>query len=445
MADKFRTDDSQVLDSGIPFMVIEDNQPIGGARTSAQVSKWPLRNPDGTIYGLRIVAWNLPEIRAHKADGGLEITFPMSAAEFFSLEHTSDLQSAATWENLPFNTPNTGESVSVLRPETAANEFFRLSHVEPVPSDWNPDRPITLVVPWAAGGSTDQLARLLAEVLSPGIGQEIIVVNQPGNSGVDGTSAVLHAPQDGYTWLAGAAADIGLYQTLGLSQTKLADWTPFLPISLPQVYAVGSQSPYQDFDQLMAGFRDHPGELRVGSAGLSSAGRIAIERLRQKTGIEFIDVFYNGGIEVAAACAAGEIDVMAQAITDGVEYMRSGEIRPLATLAATPLEIEGLAQPIPPVDQWIPELSATGNYFGIFLTKSTPSNVVNALLDTWDTLVPNSLLVEEYARTNGASFNPVSGDAAQSATALYIEAAAWTLFDAGLTEISPADAGIPRP
>ncbi|MGA1238854.1 MAG: tripartite tricarboxylate transporter substrate-binding protein, partial [Limisphaerales bacterium] len=421
MAEKFRADDRQVLESGIPLMVFEDNQPIGGARTSAQVSKRPLRKPDGTIYGLRIIAWSLPEIQAHRADNTLELTFSKSAAAFFSLEHTTDIQQGATWQELPFSVLETGESVSVLRPATEVGEFFRLTHVEPVPTDWNPDRPITLVVPWAAGGSTDQLARLLAGVLSPGIGQEIIVVNHPGNSGVDGTTAVLHAPHDGYTWLAGAAADLGLYQTLGLSQTKLEDWTPFLPISLPQVYAVGSQSPYQNFDQLMAGFRDRPGELRVGSAGLSSAGRIAIELLRQKTGIEFIDVFYNGGIEVAAACAAGEIDVMAQAITDGVELMRSGQIRPLATLADTQLEIEGLDQPILPVNQWIPELSATGNYFGIFLTQSTPSNVVNAVQEVWDTLVPDSLLIEEYARTNGASFNPVSAASAQAATAGYIQ------------------------
>jgi tripartite-type tricarboxylate transporter receptor subunit TctC len=443
LAEKFGADDRRVMDSGIALVTVEDNQPLGGVRTSSQVTKRPLRRPDGTIYGLRILAWNIPQITARYSPDGFELSFPKSAAEF-TLERTQNFGDPTTWETVPF-TPTASDIITVTMPPSTAQSYFRLTHYEPVPNDWKPNRPITLVVPWAAGGSTDQLANLMAHVLESALGQKIIVVTLPGNSGSIGTAAVLNAPLDGYTWLAGASSDLGLYRILGLIETRLSDWTPFLPLSVPQVFAVGSQSPYQTFDQLLAGFRAKPGQLRAGSAGLSSAGRIAIELLREKIGIQFTNIFFNGGSEVAAACAAGTIDVMAQGITDGVAQMRSGQVRPLATLATEALTIEGLSQPIPPVSQWVPGLGVNGNYFGFFLPRGTPMNVVNAVQRVWDQVVPNSPEIQLYASANGAPFGPITGAAAQAAAASYIQSAAWTLFDAALTKVSPATVGIVRP
>src|SRR5688500_20326429 len=81
---------------------------------------------------------------------------------------------------------------------------------------WKPDRPITLIVPWAAGGSTDQMARIVATELESELKQKVVVVNQPGASGAVGTKGVLEGAKDGYTWAAGAAVDIGGYKVLGL-------------------------------------------------------------------------------------------------------------------------------------------------------------------------------------------------------------------------------------
>lgn len=444
LAEKFRADDRRVITSGIAFETIEDNQPLGGVRTSFQVAKRPLRRPDGTIYGLRILAWEIPQIRAGRREDSVELTFPGSAADF-TLERTRDLHDPMIWEAIPRGGPPANGPVSVMVPLSETQAYFRLTHQEPVPDDWTPDRPITLVVPWAAGGSTDQLARELVQILEGKLGQKIIVVTLPGNSGATGTAAVLSAPRDGYTWLAGAAADIGLYRILGLLDTKLSDWSPFLPLMYPQVFSVGPNSPYQTFDQLLAGFRAQPGRLRVGSAGVSSAGRIAIQLLQEKTGVQFSNVFFNGGSEVAAACAAGQIDAMGQGITDGIDLMRAGQVRPLATLSGEALMVEGLAQPIPPVSQWVPGLSASGNFFGLFLPKGTPANVLRTVQRIWDEVVPNSPELQAFARRNGSPFFPITGAAAQAEASKYIAVAAWTLFDAGLTKLSPASVGIPRP
>ena len=81
---------------------------------------------------------------------------------------------------------------------------------------WKPTKPINLIVPWAAGGSTDQVTRVTAAELEKVLGQKIVVVNQPGASGSIGTKSAWDAPRDGYTWVAGAAQDLGMYQTLGM-------------------------------------------------------------------------------------------------------------------------------------------------------------------------------------------------------------------------------------
>jgi hypothetical protein len=93
---------------------------------------------------------------------------------------------------------------------------------------WKPAKPIKLIVPWGAGGSTDQVTRVCAGELESALGQKIVVVNQPGASGSIGTKNTLDAPRDGYTWTSGAAKDLGTYQVLGMIDTLR--WSPCGPI-----------------------------------------------------------------------------------------------------------------------------------------------------------------------------------------------------------------------
>ena len=83
-------------------------------------------------------------------------------------------------------------------------------------AQWAPTKPITIIVPWAAGGATDQVTRLAAAELEPALGQKVVVVNQPGGAGSIGTKNAMEAPKDGYTWTAGAAKQLGTYPLLGM-------------------------------------------------------------------------------------------------------------------------------------------------------------------------------------------------------------------------------------
>src|SRR5215470_5566313 len=121
----------------------------------------------------------------------------------------------------------------------------------PAAADWKPSRPINLIVPWAAGGSTDQVTRLTATQLEPLLGQTIVIINQAGASGSLGTRSALDAARDGYTWTSGAAQDLGAYETLGLLKTRISDWNLFLNVANIQLLSVNANSSYNTAQELI--------------------------------------------------------------------------------------------------------------------------------------------------------------------------------------------------
>ena len=114
-----------------------------------------------------------------------------------------------------------------------------------------PHKPIRLVVPFAPGGSSTIVARSVAFEMEKALGQTIVIVNQPGASGAIGTKSALDAPKDGYTWTAGAAQDLGAYQSLGSVNTSIKDWHLFLNVANIQVIGVNPQRPWQNAKQLL--------------------------------------------------------------------------------------------------------------------------------------------------------------------------------------------------
>src|SRR6059058_3043665 len=133
--------------------------------------------------------------------------------------------------------------------------------------NWKPARPINLIVPWAAGGSTDQVTRVTAGELEKALGQTIVVINQPGASGSIGTKSALDAAKDGYTWTAGAAQDLGAYETLGSLKTRVTDWHLFLNVANIQVIAVNPKTPYNNPKELLDAMKAKPGQVSVATAG----------------------------------------------------------------------------------------------------------------------------------------------------------------------------------
>ncbi len=247
---------------------------------------------------------------------------------------------------------------------------------------WQPEQPITIIVPWSAGGSTDQVTRVVAGELEDALGQKVVIVNQPGASGSVGTKNAWEAPHDGYTWAAGAASDLGTYPVLGMLDTRLDDWALFLDVANVAVIGVNPDTPYQDVTQLLDAMKANPGEVSVATAGLSSAGHNAMEAIAQQTGVTYKHVTYDGGNPAVIATVAGETEVTTQLAAEQAEMIRAGRLRPLAVIGTEPLELAGYGT-IPPVTEVLPEISLATNYFGIWTPKDVPPEVLETMTAVW--------------------------------------------------------------
>ncbi|MBS0321960.1 MAG: tripartite tricarboxylate transporter substrate binding protein [Proteobacteria bacterium] len=311
-------------------------------------------------------------------------------------------------------------------------------------ADWKPTRPINLIVPWAAGGSTDQVTRATAAELEPVLGQKIVVVNQPGASGSLGTKSALEAPKDGYTWTAGAAQDLGAYETLGLLKTRITDWNLFLNVANVSVISVNADAPYKTVQELLAAMKAKPGAISVATAGVTSAGHNAMEAVARATGVTYKHVTYDGGNPAVVATVAGETVVTTQLAVEQADMIRGKRLRPLAVVGNKPLQLEGYGT-IPPLSDAVPGFSAPINYFGIFIPKGVPPEVIATLEKAWQTTISKSEALKKYAQSRGALFAPLYGAEAQKAVFPAVQANAWLMYESKKATISPDTVGIPKP
>lgn len=309
---------------------------------------------------------------------------------------------------------------------------------------WKPTHPINLIVPWAAGGSTDQVTRVTAAELEKALGQTIVIVNQPGASGAIGTKSALDAPKDGYTWTAGAAQDLGAYKTLGSVDTNIKDWHLFLTVANIQVIGVNPSRPWKTAKELLDDMKAHPGQISVATAGVTSAAHNAMDQIVKATGVKYKEVSYDGGNPAVVAAVSGEADLTTQLAVEQADMIRGKRLRPLATVSNKPLTLEGYGV-IPPLSDTVPGFTAPANYFGVFLPKGVPDEVVKTLDKIWANQIANSETLKKYATSRGALFDPLYGEAAQKAVFPAVQNNAWNLYNSGKAKVSPDTVGIPKP
>jgi tripartite-type tricarboxylate transporter receptor subunit TctC len=318
------------------------------------------------------------------------------------------------------------------------------SPAAPPSDDWQPNKPITIIVPWGAGGSTDQVTRVVAAELEGPLGQKVVIVNTPGASGSVGTNEALMAQHDGYTWAAGAAADLGAYKVKDLLDTTWDDWVLYLNVANVSVVAVNADQPYKDFGEFLAAMKAAPGQIAIATAGQLSAGHNAMEAIKAYTGISYKHVTYDGGNPAVIATVAGEAVATPQLAVEEADMLRGGRLRALAVLDTKPLNLKGYGE-IPPITNWIPEFESAPNYFGIWVPADAPAQVLETMGKIWDTTIKNSQALADYAAERGAVFDPAWGDAAIAKAMPFLQQVAWNYYDGGQATISPDTIGIMRP
>lgn len=312
-----------------------------------------------------------------------------------------------------------------------------------VHAQWKPTKPITIVVPWAAGGATDQVTRLAAAELEPALGQKIVVVNQPGGAGSIGTKSVMEAPKDGYTWTAGAAKQLGTYPLLGMLNSKVDDFHLYLSVTNVSIVSVNPQTPYQSLKQLLDDMKAKPGQVKVATAGNTSSGHFAMEAISKVAGVKYRHVTYDGGNPAVVATVGGESEVTTQLAVEQTEMLKGKRLRALAVVADQPLTIEGVGT-IQPITQTLPSFPKITTAFGIFIPKGVPQDVVATMDRLWAERIGKSDKIKQYAQQRGALFTPAQGKVAHDLVWPTVVEDAYMLQEAGMAKVTPESLGIKR-
>jgi tripartite-type tricarboxylate transporter receptor subunit TctC len=247
----------------------------------------------------------------------------------------------------------------------------------PAPAQTYPARAVELVVPFAAGGGTDLLARLVAEGLSKRLGQSFVPLNRPGGNTNTGTLQVVKSAPDGHTLVMasiGLAANPSLYRKLAFD--PLADLSPIsLLANSPTVLVVPPDLPVNSVAEFIAHLKAYPGALNYASYGAGSGPHLATELFRSMTGVDIVHVPYSGGGPAVVGVMSGSVQMLFASVLPVLGAIRGGKLKAIAIASA---ERSPLLSSVPTFQESGLDYR-TGTWFGLLAPARTPDGVVATL------------------------------------------------------------------
>lgn len=271
-----------------------------------------------------------------------------------------------------------------------------------------PDRAITIVVPFPAGGGTDTFARPLAQQLSEQLGQSVVVDNRGGAGGTLGAGVASRAAPDGYTFFMGGAHHVvapSIYKKLSYDIQK--DFEPVAMLAQPpQVIVVNpTKLPVKTVKELIDHAKANPGSVNFGSAGVGSTHHLAGELFALKSGVELTHVPYQGAGPMLTGLITGQVDLAFDGLGSSASHIRAGTIRPLAVAAAK-------RSPSLPDVPTVAEAGIPGyevsTWYAMWAPKGTPQDVVTKMASEI-TKALNSAKVKELWLSNGSATPNLTG------------------------------------
>lgn len=255
-----------------------------------------------------------------------------------------------------------------------------------------PQAPIRLIVPWAAGGTTDMIARVLSEPLARALGQPVIVDNKPGAGGNIGTAQAVKEKPDGYTLILATsttqAINPHLYQKTGFDPKK--DFTSIIYLgSVPNVLVVSAKSPFKSVQDVLNQARKDPGKLSYGSGGNGSSQHIAGSMFKQAANVEILHVPYKGGAPAVSDLMAGQIDIMLD--TGSMGHIQGGSLRALAVASAK--RVPALPQVPTFAEAGLPGLQAAA-WYGVTGPAGIPKEIVGRLNGEFNKLLKDPVVAK---------------------------------------------------
>lgn len=242
-----------------------------------------------------------------------------------------------------------------------------------------PNKTVRVIVPWAAGGSTDSIGRIVAAKLTEYTGQQFVIDNRAGATGTIGHAQAAKSPPDGYTLLIGTNSTFAIAPHLYKSLQYDTD-ASFAPIALlaisPQILSVHPSIPVQSIKELIALAKAKPGQLIFSSAGPGSTSHLATELLMNMAGIKMIHVPYKGGGPSAQALLGGETMLSFVDVITALPFAKIGKLRPLAASTA---KRSAMMPELPTISEAGLKGFESSTTFAAFAPAGTPKDVVNKL------------------------------------------------------------------
>jgi tripartite-type tricarboxylate transporter receptor subunit TctC len=238
-----------------------------------------------------------------------------------------------------------------------------------------PSRPITMVVPWGAGGGTDATARIVAAMMEKEMGQPVNVVNRTGGNGVVGHSAIASAPADGYT-LGMITVEISMMHWAGLTDLKPTNYTPLALMNIdPAAVTVRADSPYKTVNDLLAAIKANPGKFKASGTGQGGIWHLALAGMLKDQKMEISAAPWvpsNGAAPAMNDLAAGGIEFVTCSLPESRALIDAGKARPLTIMANQP---SGLNPNVPTLKTATGSNWAIGAWRGIAGPKGLPADV----------------------------------------------------------------------
>jgi len=239
-----------------------------------------------------------------------------------------------------------------------------------------PNKPIRLMTPFAPGGGTDILSRLLGPQVSEALGQPIVVDNRPGGGGTLGAGLAIRAEPDGYTLIT-VSGSYGANAALhNLPYDSVKDITPIILIGETcLVVTMNPKSPIKSIKDMIAYAKAHPGKLNFGSAGVGGLGHLAQELFRLQTGIDITHVPYKGTGPVMTALLTGEVQSSFSSLVPSIPHIKAGRLYPIGV--TTPWRSDALPD-VPTIGETVPGYEVV-HWYGIWGPKGIPADIAKRL------------------------------------------------------------------
>lgn len=285
-----------------------------------------------------------------------------------------------------------------------------------------PTKPIRMICPFPPGGTTDVVARLVAQKLTEAWGQQVVVDNRPGAGGIIGTEIVAKAAPDGYTVLLGSitthAVNPALYKKLNFDPVK--DFAPVsLVVSSPQLLAVHPSVAAKSVKESIALAKAKPGQLNYASAGTGTSPHLTFELFKSIAGIDVVHVPYKGTGPAITDLIGGQVQMMITGVVALMPHVKSGKLRGLGVTSAK--RVAALPDLPTIVESGIPGFDVS-SWFGVFLPGGTPKPIVAKM----NAEIRNILEVPEVRqRLIGQGADPASNTPEEFAAYVKAEMARW--------------------